>query len=166
MLHLYKNIQNNVNVTVSNESELSNPTYLWVLTHLETRDKVYFIPYNISVPHSERFDTFTFNAVTDLPIVLTGNSVNIHLEQGQYSYTIYDQVNQTNLNPQYSYSVVETGLAWVEQNEVCFETYLSDNEDVEAVIYYNPECPITPWEDVNINWEEAEWDWNENYVLN
>lgn len=166
MLHLYKNIQNNVNVTVSNESELANPYYLWVLTHLETRDKVYFIPYNISVPHAERFDTFTFNADETQAIVLTGSSVNIHLQQGQYAYSIYDQVSSVNTNPQYSNSIVETGLAWVEQTEVCFETYVSDNDDAEAVIYYSPDCPIVAWEDVNVNWEDANWDWEDNVILN
>lgn len=166
MLHLLKNIQNTVNVTVSNESELINPNYLWVLTHLETRDKVYFIPYNISIPHSERFDTFTFNSDETSPVILTGSSVNIHLQQGQYQYVIYDQVSSTNLNPIYSNSIVETGLAWVEQNEICFETYVSSNDDAEAVVYYSPSCATTPWNHVDVNWEDANWNWEENHILN
>ncbi len=166
MLNLLQNNQNNVNVTVSNESELTNPTYLWVLTHLETREKTYFIPTNISSPHALRFDTFTFNANNYIPEVFTGLTCNIHLAQGQYQYTIYDQVSQTNLNPAMSNSVVESGLAWVQQNEVCYETYITDNDDAEAVVYYNPGTCFIPWNEVNVNWEEAAWNWEDTPILN
>lgn len=170
MLHLLQNTQNSVNVTVSNESELTNPTYLWCLTHLESRKKVYFIPPNISVPHSLRFDTFTFNSDENSPQVFTGNTCNIHLAQGQYSYAIYDQVSTTNLNPLYANSVVENGLAWVQQTEVCFTTYEYTNPNAEAVIYYNPgTCPPVPpetsgktWNNVAKYWDETTEMWMEN----
>ena len=90
MLHILYNNTNNLDVTVSNESELNNPNYLWVLTNLETRDKKYFIPYNATVPHAGRYDTFTFTSYPLQPEVLTGSTCNIHLQQGQYTYTIYD----------------------------------------------------------------------------
>lgn len=166
MLHLISNNQNTVNVTVSNESDLSNPTYLWVLTHLETKEKVYFIPTNISSSHSLRYDSFTFNTNSYIPQVLTGLTCNIHLLQGQYSYTIYDQISTTNLNPAYSNSVVETGLAWVEQSEVCYTEYISENDDAEAVVYYNPGVCFIPWNEVNVNWENANWNWEDTPVLN
>lgn len=166
MIHLLSNNQNTVNVTVSNESELTNPTYLWVLTNLETKEKTYFIPYDISVPHSERFDTFTFNANNYIPEVYTGSTCNIHLAQGQYQYTIYDQVSQTNLNPIYSNSVVESGLAWVQQSEICYTTYIAENDDAEAVVYYNPGVCFIPWNEVNVNWEEAAWNWEDTPILN
>lgn len=168
MLHLFKNIQNTVNVTVSNESELNSSNYLWVLTHLETREKVYFIPFNISVPHEGRFDTFTFNTDETQAQVFTGSTCNIHLlGQGQYQYTIYDQVSPNNLNPLLANSIVENGLAWVDQTEICFDNYISDNDETIAVVYYNPDgCVTTPWNEVNVNWEEANWDWEDNVVLN
>jgi hypothetical protein len=192
MLHILYNNTNNLDVTVSNESELENPTFLWVLTNLETRDKIYFIPYPSDVPHAGRFDTFTFTTFPLEPIVLTGSTCNIHIKQGQHTYTIYDQVSPTNLNPLLSNSVVETGLGWVEQNElcyslyndqkknaeavvyniddeICYETYLSDNEDAEAVIFYNPDlvCFGLKWNEAIVFWNNANFNWETpNPVVN
>ena len=168
MLNLYKNRQNQVDVTVSNESELNNPKYLWVFTHLESKDKTYFIPLNISVPHAGRYDTFTFETNEGIPQVYYGNNVNIYLAQGQYTYVIYDQLSSTNLNPQYSNSIVENGLARVEQNEVCYTTYISENDDAEAVVYYDPtlECNY-PWNTADVLWNEADFTWEtQTPVLN
>ncbi|CAB4173211.1 hypothetical protein UFOVP947_40, partial [uncultured Caudovirales phage] len=61
MLHILNNQINSLDVTVSNESELNNPNFLWVLTNLETRDKIYFLPYLDDVTHAGRFDTFIFS---------------------------------------------------------------------------------------------------------
>jgi hypothetical protein len=166
MLHLKQNDLNSCDVTVSNESELNNPTYLWVLTNLETKVKKYFIPFNATVPHAGRFDTFTFNSNNYISEVFIGSNCNIHLQQGQYSYTIYDQVSTTNLNPTLSNSIVETGLAVVEQVEVCYTTYISPNDNAEAVVYYNPGVCFIPWNEVSVNWEDADFNWEKTPILN
>jgi hypothetical protein len=189
MLNLLHNQLNSLDVTVSNESELNNPTYLWVLTNLETKDKKYFIPYNATVPHAGRYDTFTFTTYPLSPEVLTGSTCNLHLAQGQYTYTIYDQVQPTNLNPLLSNNVVEVGMARMEQNEICFTTYVSENDDVEmilyddpsqfftyitdndevqAVVFYNPDinCFGLKWNEANVNWNNANFNWeNSNPVV-
>ncbi|CAB4136860.1 hypothetical protein UFOVP1479_37 [uncultured Caudovirales phage] len=192
MLHILNNQINSLDVTVSNESELNNPNFLWVLTNLETRDKIYFLPYLDDVTHAGRFDTFIFSTYPLDPIVLTGSTCNIHIQQGQHSYTIYDQVSSTNLDPLLSNSVVETGLAWMEANELCFSeyedekknaeatvyklddelcyvSYLTDNEDAQAVVYYNPDlvCYSLKWNDANVQWQYADFNWeNSNPVVN
>jgi len=143
MLNLLHNQLNSLDVTVSNESESNNPTYLWVLTNLETKDKKYFIPFNATVPHAGRFDTFTFTSYPLQPEVFTGSTCNIHLYQGQYSYTIYDQVSSTNLNPLLSNGVVEMGLATVPHDEICFTEYVDNNPFSEAVVYNDPTCFIS-----------------------
>lgn len=182
MLNLLHNQLNSLDVTVSNESELNNPTFLWVLTNLETKDKIYFIPFNVTVPHAGRYDTFTFTTNPLIPEVYTGSTCNIHLAQGQYTYSIYDQVSVSNLNPQYSNNIVEVGMARMEQTEICFTTYFTDNDDVEmvlyenlsefftyitgndevqAVVFYDPDinCFGLKWDDANVHWNNADFNW-------
>jgi hypothetical protein len=183
MLHLKQDTLNSCDVTVSNESELSNPTYLWCLTNLNSQVKTYFIPYNATVANATRYDTFTFTTDRNTPIVLTGSTCNLHLAGGQYTYTIYDQVSTTNLNPAYSNAVVETGLALMPNTEVCFNlyedekknpemvvyenpstffTYESANETGIMVVYYNPSCTeYLKWNTAFINWENANFHWND-----
>ena len=169
MLHLNQNALNSCDVTVSNESELNNPNYLWVLTNLETKDKKYFIPFNATVPHAGRYDTFTFTSYPLQPEVLTGSTCNIHLQQGQYTYTIYDQVSSTNLDPLLSNSMVENGLGVVPQEEICFITYISPNDEAIMVVYYNPniECFGLQWNEAIVNWNLANFNWENPFpVLN
>jgi hypothetical protein len=188
MLHLNINALNSCDVTVSNESELNNPNYLWVLTNLETKDKKYFIPFNATVPHAGRYDTFTFTSYPLNPEVLTGSTCNIHLQQGQYRYTIYDQVSSTNLDPLLSNSMVETGLGIVPQEEICFTEYIDDNPFSEAVVYNDPTCFISyispndeaimvvyydpgicrdplVWNEANVNWQYANFNWEDPYPI-
>ena len=189
MLHLIQNAVNSCDVTVSNESELVNPNYLWVLTNLESKDKTYFIPYNVTVPHAGRFDTFTFTTYPLQPEVLTGSTCNLHLKQGPYTYAIYDQVSSTNLNPVLSNNLVEMGLANLPQEEVCFVnyidenfyepvvyrddlcfyTYISPNDDTNMVVYYNPNvtCFGLKWNEAIVDWNEATFNWEtSNPVVN
>lgn len=188
MLHLKQNQLNSCDVTVSNESELNNPNYLWVLTNLETKDKKYFIPFNATVPHAGRFDTFTFTTYPLQPEVFTGSTCNIHLQQGQYSYTIYDQVSATNLNPLLSNSIVETGLGNVPQDEICYSEYIDNNPFSEAVVYNDPTCFITyispndnaqmvvyynpgickealKWNEAIVFWENATFNWDNPFPV-
>jgi hypothetical protein len=135
MLHFKQNDLNSCDVTVSNESELNNPNYLWCLTNLDSNVKKYFIPYNATVANATRFDTFTFSTNRLEPEVFTGSTCNIHLAQGQYRYTIYDQISPTNLNPALSNSIVENGLGTMPSTEVCFVTYEDEKKNFELAVY-------------------------------
>lgn len=188
MLHFKQNDLNSCDVTVSNESELSSPNYLWCLTNLNSNVKKYFVPYNATVANATRFDTFTFSTNKLQPEVFTGSTCNIHLEQGQYRYTIYDQISPTNLNPALSNSIVENGLGnmpasevcfvtyedekknvelAVYQTETCFYTYLSDNEESVMVVYYDPSsCNVgLKWNEAIINWQDATFNWENPYPV-
>ena len=116
MLYILKNTTNSIDVTVSNETTISGATYLFELINLERKSKVRFIPENITNTDVNRFDTFSFSTIDANPIVLTGSTCNIHLHIGPYSYTVYDQISPSNLDPTLSNGIVETGLVWVETN--------------------------------------------------
>ena len=116
MIYIQKDTTNIIDVTVSNETSLTNPTYLFELINLERKSKVYFIPENVTNSDVNRFDSFSFSTVDLDPVVLTGSTCNIHLHIGPYSYTVYDQTSPSNLNPTLSNGVVETGLVWVQTN--------------------------------------------------
>lgn len=189
MLHLKQNNINSCDVTVSNESELSNPTYLWVLTNLDSNVKTYFIPYNATIPNATRYDTFTFTTNRLSPVVLTGSTCNLHLAGGQYRYTIYDQVSTTNLDPLLSNSMVENGLAVMPNDEVCFDiyedekknaelvvyedktcfyTYLSGNEEAVMFVYYDPNSickEILKWNTAVVDWNMADFNWEDKYPV-
>jgi hypothetical protein len=187
MLHFKQNLLNSCDVTVSNESELNNPTYLWCLTNLDSMVKKYFIPYNATIPNATRYDTFTFTTNRLEPEVLTGSTCNLHLAQGQYRYTIYDQISSTNLDPLLSNSMVETGLGLMPQEEVCFNTYEDDNPFSEAVVYEDPTCFYTyispnetsimfvyydptckeklKWNKADVDWNMATFNWEDPYPV-
>ena len=116
MIYILKDTTNTIDVTVSNETTLTGATYLFELVNLERKTKVYFIPENVTTDDKNRFDSFTFSTIDLDPIVLTGNTCNIHLYIGPYTYTVYDQTSPTNLDPTLSNGVVETGLIWVQTN--------------------------------------------------
>jgi hypothetical protein len=113
MIYIQKDTTNTIDVTVSNETTLTGATYLFELVNLERKSKVRFIPENVTGADVDRFDSFTFSTNDLDPIVLTGNTCNIHLHIGPYSYNIYDQTSPTNLDPTQSNGIVETGLIWV-----------------------------------------------------
>jgi hypothetical protein len=80
-------------------------------------------------------------------------------------------------------------MARMEQNEICFTTYVSENDDVEmilyddpsqfftyitdndevqAVVFYNPDinCFGLKWNEANVNWNNANFNWeNSNPVV-
>jgi len=189
MLHFQQNSIVSCDVTVSNESELNNPTYLWCLTNLDSNVKKYFIPYNATIPNATRYDTFTFTTDNFAPEVLTGSTCNLHLKQGQYRYTIYDQISTTNLDPLLSNSMVETGLGLMPQDEVCFDTYenekkkdelvvyenptsfytyISGNEEAVMFVYYDPNggCKVKlKWNTAFVDWNEAAFNWEDPYPV-
>ena len=54
-------------------------------------------------------------------------------------------------------------------DELCYVSYLTDNEDAQAVVYYNPDlvCYSLKWNDANVQWQYADFNWeNSNPVVN
>lgn len=127
-------------VTVSQNSELTNPEYLFSFVHIFSKQKVTFIPPNIS-SHKNRYDEFLF---------VEGDGVNEvkFPYEGLYLYSISEQPNGSgNLNPALAYNVVENGEAQViVQSAITvdsqYDIWISPNEDNSNIIFAPDE--ITP----------------------
>jgi hypothetical protein len=141
MLIVKANQPNYLVVTVSQNSELPNPEYLFSFTHIFSKQKVNFIPLDVST-HKSRYDEFYFVEGSGV------GEVRFPYE-GQYVYTIYEQpAGSGNLNPALSTNAVEYGDATLfiasattsasEWNVV----FVSPNENNSNVIFAPDE--ITP----------------------
>lgn len=106
MLIIKTNQRNSLVVTVSQNSTIPNPEWLFSFTHIFSKQQVRFIPTDISVSRS-RYDEFEF---------IEGKGVGeiAFPFEGSYSYAIYQQpAGSGNLNPQNSDGAVEYGQAVV-----------------------------------------------------
>ena len=120
-------------VTVSQNSELTNPEYLFSFTHIFSKDNVTFIPTDIST-HKSRYDEFFF---------VEGNGVGqiSFPYEGLYLYAILEQpAGSGNLNPALAYNVVENGEAQViiasaTTMETNYDIWVSPNEDNANIIF-------------------------------
>ena len=146
MLIIKTNQPNTLVVTVSQNSELTNPEYLFSFTHIFSKQQVNFIPLDIST-HKSRYDEFYFvegNGVGQIPFPY----------QGQYWYKIYEQpAGSGNLNPSFATNVVEYGDAQVFPASAAtmdsqYDIYVSTNEDNSNIIFapeeINPFPSSTP----------------------
>lgn len=142
MLIIKTNQPNTLVVTVSQNSELSNPEYLFSFTHIFSKQNVTFIPTDIST-HKSRYDEFYFVEGT--------NAGEIHFPyQGQYLYAVYEQPQGSgNLNPALAYNVVENGDAQIFPSTAStmnsqYDIFISNNEDNSNIIFAPDEPNPTP----------------------
>jgi hypothetical protein len=138
MLIIKTDQPNTLVVTVSQNSELTNPEYLFSFTHIFSKQRVTFIPIDIST-HKVRYDEFYF---------IEGDGVGeIDFPyQGLYTYAIYEQPSGSgNLNPALATNVVENGEAQVFPSSAAtmesqYDIWISGNED-NANIIFAPDEP-------------------------
>lgn len=141
MLIVKANQPNTLVVTVSQNSELTNPEYLFSFTHIFSKQQINFLPLDVST-HKSRYDEFYFVEGNGL------NKVRFPYE-GQYTYVIYEQPNGSgNLVPSLATNAVEYGDATLfiasattsaSEWDVVF---ISPNEDNSNIIFAPDE--ITP----------------------
>jgi hypothetical protein len=130
---------------------LPNPYYLFSFQHIASKERVSFIPEVVLT--NTRYDKFRF---------IEGNPTNLSVippiaqffYEGQYYYSIYEQVSSGNTNIALTYNKLEAGRAVVivgdDQTDECFfEPYISNNEDAANIIYLSEQeeiCqePTTP----------------------
>ena len=145
MLLIKKNELNDLVVSVSLNKELSNPYYLFSFTNILSKDKISFIPQNIST-YTSRYDEFRFLESTTINLTASTPSVNFEYE-GQYWYSVYEQASPTNTNPALAYNKLAEGRAIVIDECVIdpYYQYISDNEDNHNFIFISeveePDCP-------------------------
>jgi hypothetical protein len=146
MLIIKTKQRNSLVVTVSQNSTIPNPEWLFSFTHIFSKQQVRFIPTDISVTRS-RYDEFEF-------IEGTGVGEIAFPYEGQYNYAIFQQpAGSGNLNPTLSDGAVEYGTAVVivssadTTNEYYVE-FISDNEFNSNYIFapneLNPPPPPSP----------------------
>jgi len=142
MLIIKTNQPNSLVVTVSQNSELSNPEYLFSFTHIFSKQNVSFIPVDVSL-HSSRYDEFYFVEGLECD--------EIHFPyEGQYLYSISEQpAGSGHLNPALAYNVVENGEAQIiVQSAITvnsqFDVFISSNEDNSNFIFAPDEPNPTP----------------------
>jgi len=124
---------NTLVVTVSQNATIPNPEWLFSFTHIFSKQQVQFIPTNIST-HKVRYDEFLFvegSGVDEIKFPY----------EGLYTYGIYQQMSgSTNLNPQFSMGLIESGQAQVivqsanTTNDYYVE-YVSNNENNSNYIF-------------------------------
>jgi hypothetical protein len=143
MIIIKTNQRNSLVVTVSQNSTISNPEWLFSFTHIFSKQTVRFIPTDISVSRS-RYDEFEF-------VEGIGPGKISFPYEGQYNYAIFQQPQGSgNLNPALSDGAVEYGTAIViattgdTTNDYYIE-FVSDNEFNSNYIFAPNELnPPTP----------------------
>ena len=102
---LLKNSVNTVSLTLVEKTTLPNPYYLFEFQNIYTRKKYFQIFTDVSVSGEARTRANEFN----IEVVDSGSGANkiILGDIGQYNYTIYEQVSDSNLNPANTTSIVE-----------------------------------------------------------
>lgn len=144
MIQIEAGTLNEVVATCSRNKTLTgNVTYLWSMTHKLTKQNWKSIPFRINpiVGYVPSYDLFTMNVDYTSPEVFTastsGNTVNLHLEPGQYFIKIYEQCSNINLNPMLSYDVVYEGTATVNYSGSPQNDIVSYSGGTEVFKVYN-----------------------------
>lgn len=98
---------NVVCVTLSEKISISSPYYLFEFISNQTQQSYYCISPDLSL-YPERYNKFNIVVSTGTINPLSGQ-INIPLGD-EYTYNIYEQTSNTNLDPTLSGLIVETGL--------------------------------------------------------
>jgi len=142
MIYITQNSTNQIFVNVSEYKTLSSPNYLWVLQNAQSSVKTQFIPRNITTTYpsmyANKYDVFEFNTDKTQPEVFIASGItdcNIHLEDNnEYWLGIYEQISNTNLNPQLSNEKLLTSLAFIFVSTD--NTYYTGGTTNNNIIYY------------------------------
>lgn len=120
------NLQFGVNLvclTLSENTTIENPTYLFEFVNDLTKEKVVFIAQDSSL-YKQRYNQFNITLVGNGGQSLLSGQIYLK-DTGFYSYNVYQQVSTSNLNPLLSDGLVETG-------KVIYEFTQSDSIELES----------------------------------
>ncbi len=147
MLLIKKGQTNTLSVSVSLNATISNPYYLFSFTNILSKEKVNFVPNNITNGTEDRYDEFEF--IEGTPVNLTASTPTVNfIYEGQYWCEIYQQSGSTNTNPSLSSGMIWDGRAQVLDDcpDDQYYQWESDNEDNANYIFLASDevCGITP----------------------
>jgi len=135
MFLVKKGERNELVVSVFANSTLPNPTYLFVFTHILSKEQARFIPQNLS-QNKLRYNEFVFFESIYENLNVSPPRVTFPYD-GQYYYEIYEQTSTTNLDPILSFGKVAEGRGLIE--DLCvpdsFYEYISPNEANENYVF-------------------------------
>lgn len=144
MILIKKGQTNEMSVSVSLNKTLSNPYYLFSFTHIQSKNKINFIPKVVLI--NERYDEFEF--VEGQPQDLTLDPPKAYFQyEGQYWVEIYEQTSSGNTDPSLATKMLWDGRGVVEDTAVPDPYYQweSNNEDNANFIFISEdELPSTP----------------------
>jgi len=113
-------------LTLTEKTTVSNPTYLFSLTHRLTNVSYNFILTDTS-SYTERYNAFELTEGTT-----------VTLDAGEYIYKIYAQESPTNVNPDLANELVEEGMVKVDFDVTRTQYTVTLNEKI-----YEIEAPET-----------------------
>ena len=120
MLKIQRNQQSTLIVTVTELQTLAAPIWLFEFTHQQSFETVTCILDNISMGIA-RYDEFVITDGVDL----------VFPYNGEYTYRIWEQDSDTNLDPLQAHSLCEEGLAHVYEIASANNEY--DNEIIHTI---------------------------------
>lgn len=101
MIHLVKGETNEIVVTLTEKSQLETPNYLFVFKSLENNKLVKFVLLNNADISSFKTRFNKFNIVV--------NNYFATAKVGEFTYSIYEQISTTNLDPTLASNLLEVG---------------------------------------------------------
>jgi len=118
MIYLEKGNTNQIVITLAEKAQLLSPNYLFVFKSRSTNEIIKFIILGTAdlSPNEPRYNTFSI--VTD---TYFGNEL-----KGEWTYTVYEQASTTNLDTNYTTSLIEEGqMTLSDDNIFSFNSYNS-----------------------------------------
>jgi len=106
-------------LTLSEKVTISNPKFLFSLTHRQTMKEYNFLLTDVST-FKERYNKFSINE----------NTYNFF--EGEYMYNVYAQTSSVNVNPALANELVEEGILKVQLAASVIEEY---NPNIIEKIY-------------------------------
>jgi hypothetical protein len=108
----------------------ATPYYTWQIQNRDSLEWSIFSPYNFST--SPYYDAFTISIGT--PSSLTGSSVQLYIEQGQYDYKITQTGTEYDLS--ITGSVVEVGILQITGTSTTISQFTQSDTNTTKIFNY------------------------------
>lgn len=124
---------NEVVLTLSENTTISNPYYLFAFYSQQTKQTKYFHAkdQNKGLPAAERFNKFTIELVEDSESERLDEGVICLPNEGFYEYTAYAQ-ETSQLTPGSNAEIVEIGKVLYQFSDATLTTY---SPDIDLIVY-------------------------------
>jgi hypothetical protein len=132
-IYINKNSGNTCYFTLTENSTLSNPYYLFNFVSLDSNQSIFFTGTDLS-SNLSRYNKFT---ITETSGSTNFTAATISLSVGEWNYYAYEMTGQTNLHLSGTTSLVEQGLVFVSGITTPSTFTYTSSDDSETEIYFN-----------------------------